>query len=272
MQLLRTILSITLLVTLPLVYSCAPSEPESLLQIAISKERTGENKYSDWLYHQDIAFEYIDLSDYTLNEAIELLSQADALLLSGGNDIYPGWYGKEYDTARCGVFNRLRDTLEMMALSKALDMKMPVLGICRGMQLINIHQGGTLHIDLPADKGTGEIHRRDSLGWAEHMVLLQPESILSGMINQHQVPVASNHHQGIEILAEILKPLAYSLEDNLIEAICFKEESEEVSLLAVQWHPEWMSYDDKLSSEIAYWFLNKAETYRNAHLEAISER
>jgi putative glutamine amidotransferase len=253
--------SILIFLLLTLLLSCgAPDQAENLL-IAISKERQKENKYSDWLYYQGIGFNFVDLSTYSLSEAMDVLARADALLLTGGNDIYPAWYGKEFDTARCGVFDRWRDTLEMMALSKAIELKMPVLGICRGLQLINVHQGGTLYIDLPSDKGTGDIHRRDSLGWSDHLVWLQPETILAEMTDEYQQMVASNHHQGIEHLAPNLKPLAHSIEDNLIEAVGLGISAEKQFLMAVQWHPEWMDYSDELSRQIATRFLSEAKQY-----------
>lgn len=264
MNITKQILKTVLLLGLVTLFSCdQTTEPEELL-IAISKERIKENKYSDWLHHQGIGFTYVDLSSYSLAEAMDMLAKTDALLLTGGNDIYPAWYGKEYDTARCGVFDRLRDTLEMMALSKALEMQMPVLGICRGLQLINVHQGGTLYVDLPSDRGSGDIHRRDTLGWSDHLVWLQPETILSELSNENQQLVASNHHQGVEILAPGLKPLAYSIGDNLIEAVGLDQNDEKQFVLAVQWHPEWMDYEDELSQQIASRFLLEAKTFKQS--------
>ncbi len=249
-----------------------PVEQEPGLTLALSKERKSENKYSDWLAHQNIEFEFIDLSLLPLSEALKALEKADGLLLTGGNDIYPGWYGKEYDTARCGVFDHGRDTLELMALGKALEMKMPVLGICRGLQLINVQQGGTLYIDLPTDKGTGDIHRADQEGWTEHSVWLQFYDNFPETYSNQLTAVASNHHQGIELLAPSLKAVAKSQDDDLIEAITLADSNTEQFLLAVQWHPEWMDYEDGFSGEIAKKFLLEAEVYKQEREQKLIPR
>lgn len=243
--------------------SCQYEPQTEPLHIAISWERAQENKYSDWLNHQQTDFYYTVLYPLTLNEIDSIMDLADGLLLTGGNDINPAWYGKEYDTARCGTFNHWRDTLEMHALTKALEMNMPVLGICRGMQLINVHQGGTLYIDLPEDTGSGEIHRGPEYGWTTHAVHIEPEYLLAEMTINQTPSVASNHHQGVEKLAPSLIPLAYSTEDMLIEAVGFTEANPHPFLLAVQWHPEWMDYEDKLSGEIAAGFLGEARKYKD---------
>lgn len=248
-------------------HSCQHQPPTEPLHIAISWERTQENKYTDWLRHQQIDFTYTVLYPLSLDEIDSVMALANGLLLTGGNDIYPAWYGKEYDTARCGVFNHRRDTLEMYALTKAIDMNMPVLGICRGMQLINVHQGGTLYIDLPEDTGSGEIHRGPEYGWTTHLVQLEPEHSLAGMTLESNPAVASNHHQGIEKLAPGLVSLAYSAEDMLIEAVGFADTTTHPFLLAVQWHPEWMDYGDALSGNMAATFLQQARQYDKAAQE-----
>jgi putative glutamine amidotransferase len=261
------------LLVLAFLSACSlPVDQEPGLTIAISKERKAENKYSDWLAHQQIDFEFIDLSQLPINEAMKALEKADGLLLTGGNDIYPGWYGKEYDTARCGVFDHWRDTLELMVLGKALDTKMPVLGICRGLQLINVQQGGTLFIDLPTDKGTGNVHRAGEDGWTEHNVWLQFYDIFPETYSNQLSAVASNHHQGIEQLAPGLKAVAKSQADDLIEAITLADPNTEQFLLAVQWHPEWMDYKDRFSGEIAKKFLFEAEVYKQEREQKLIPR
>jgi putative glutamine amidotransferase len=259
----KNLLKLVFIFWLAFFTACTSPEPQQdKLLIAISKERSGENKYSEWLASQAIPFEYIELYSLSLDEALTALEKTDALLLTGGNDIYPAWYGKEYDTARCGVFDRWRDTLEILSLAKAVELGKPVLGICRGLQLINVQQGGTLYIDLPSDKGTGDIHRQAEEGWTEHLVWLKPDGLLGTLIGEQLVNVASNHHQGIELLAPGLKALAFSHDDDLIEAIGF-DNGDKPFLLAVQWHPEWMDYEDELSAAIARLFLSQATEQRN---------
>lgn len=233
--------------------------PENLI-IGISKERKTEKLYSDWLKHQGIPFDFIDLS--LSADALASLDSCDALLLTGGNDIYPAYYQKGYDTARCGVFDHRRDSLEFLLLQAALDDKIPVLGICRGMQLINVAMGGSLFIDLPEDYGSGDIHRQGDEGWTNHKIAIRNTSLLSGLMKENMPVVASNHHQGIERLADSLQIIAYSLNDSLPEAITWSDPGNRGFLLAVQWHPEWNETSDTLSSVIAQIFLKEAGLFR----------
>jgi putative glutamine amidotransferase len=235
---------------------------ENELVIAISKERKTEGKlYGEWLAHQHIAFRSIDLSLIETDAIVDSLAKCHALLLTGGADIYPGLYGKENDTARCGEFDHQRDKFEAIAFETAEKMGLPILGICRGMQFINISMGGTLWIDLPSDIGSGDLHRTGEEGWSDHEVVVMPETVLASLADATEYTVASNHHQGIEKLAPGLKAAAMS-QDMLIEAVERSEKTDESYLLAVQWHPEWMDRNDLLSGKIAKSFLEAAKKYK----------
>jgi putative glutamine amidotransferase len=183
------------------------------------------------------------------------------LLLTGGNDIYPAWYGKEADTARCGVFNRKRDTLEMKALELAIEKEMPVMGICRGMQLVNVHLGGTLYVDLPQDIGSETLHRGEGDGWKQHLVYSDREFFpLEDFSAQPQL-VATNHHQGIDRLAEGLRIITRS-SDSLPEALQWEDTTKSL-LFAVQWHPEWKPLAGEMALPLAEYFLEAATAYRS---------
>ncbi len=244
--------------------SCQPKvEP---LRIGISRERQDVTvRYSTWLQHQNIPFSYINLSKLSLHAAADSLQICDALLLTGGEDIYPGLYGKESDTARCGEFNQKRDSLEFMLYREANQLKMPVMGICRGLQLINIAEGGSLFIDLPEDKGSGELHRQGDEGWTNHTVRISKSSLLADCVQKDSMSVASNHHQGIERLGEKLSALAYT-RDGLIESIGWADTTKSNFLFAVQWHPEWMDKTDVPSGKIAEMFLKKANNYHKSRI------
>lgn len=246
---------------LPSCISPTPSEQKTLT-IAISKERKTEKKYSLWLQQQNIPFRFIDLSKYTGEDALTALDSCHALLLTGGNDIYPGRYGKEYDTLRCGSFDQSRDSLEFAFFDRAVFLNMPVLGICRGMQLINVAQGGSLYIDLPEDCESGETHRIGNEDWADHEIELTKTGYLSTLSGNPIHRVASNHHQGIHQLGDGLKVSAISLADSLTEAIEWADSQDKEFMLAVQWHPEWMDYSDDLSRRIAESFIREAIAYQ----------
>jgi len=232
------------------------------LSIAISWERSPDSyQYSSWLSEADSNLRFVVLYEQELEKLQQMLDTCDALLLTGGNDIYPAWYGKEADTARCGVFNHKRDTLEMKALSLALKNEMPVMGICRGMQLINVYHGGTLHIDLPEDTESEKLHRGAlDNRWTQHWIYPDKQFFpLQEMALQPQM-IASNHHQGIEHLGDGLQIIARSA-DSLPEAIKFKD-SDKPFLFAVQWHPEWKPLAGEMAKPTAKLFLEAAAQYK----------
>lgn len=248
------------LIALLLFTSCNTQPQNEELVIAISRERKTEGKkYGEWLAHQEPSLRFIDLSKVAYDAIRDSLALCDGLLLSGGEDIYPGLYGKEYDTLRCGTFNRERDAYEMLAFQLASEKAIPILGICRGMQFINVAMGGSLWIDLPEDLGTANTHRTGDEDWSEHIVTIMPSTLLASLHSSSSVMVASNHHQGIEKLAEGLIPAAFS-NDMLIEAIQ-KPDPQIHYLLAVQWHPEWMDRSDTLSGKIAESFLKASREF-----------
>jgi putative glutamine amidotransferase len=240
-----------------------PVRPADNLTIAVSWERSLESyQYTKWLLESDSNIRTIVLYAYDLDEISAILNSCDALLLTGGNDIFPGLYGREADTAQCGIFNQRRDTLEMAALSYALESKMPVLGICRGLQLINVQQGGTLFIDLADETDSEKLHRTDGDGWTQHLIFPEKTAFpLVGFSSSAHL-VASNHHQGIDKLAKSLMVVARS-EDSLPEAIVFKN-PESSFLLAVQWHPEWKPLAGELSKPLAKLFLEAALAFKKS--------
>ncbi|MBK9290338.1 MAG: gamma-glutamyl-gamma-aminobutyrate hydrolase family protein [Bacteroidetes bacterium] len=243
--------------------SCTTGSPDSKpLVIALTKERKIEGKkYGEWLSRQDSNLRFIYLSEVALEHLADSLAIADGILFTGGADIHPANYGKAYDTVRCGFIDTVRDRYELEAFRIARSLNLPILGICRGLQMINVASGGSLHVDLPQDIGSGELHRVGEEDWADHPVTLIPGSRIASLVNRPIVWVASNHHQGIDQLGSGLKPAATS-PDMLIEAI-ENDERNKQWILAVQWHPEWMAHDDELSGKIALSFLQEAAKYRS---------
>lgn len=252
---------ILFLAALFIAASCS-SERKQLkpLVIALTKERKIEGKkYGQWLSRQDSSLRFIYLSEVDFAHLADSLVLADGILFTGGADIHPALYGKAYDTARCGVIDTIRDRNELEAFRLAKELGLPILGICRGLQMINVAMGGTLYIDLPQDKGTAELHRTGQEDWADHPVTLIPGSRIATLMEVPIVNVASNHHQGIEQLAPGLSASATS-PDLLIEAIENKSDNKQW-IMAVQWHPEWMPHEDVLSNRIAATFLGEAAKY-----------
>jgi putative glutamine amidotransferase len=246
--------------------SKSQKQSTSKVRIAISKEKSAKSttKYADWLLRHNAEIEYFNLYPMGIDSAIGILKSCNGLLLTGGRDIYPGNYGKIDDTARCGSFDRYRDSLEFALIEFAVENKMPVFGVCRGEQIFNISQGGTLYIDIPSDFDTIVSHRLPDWGKAYHPVRLVNKTMLSDICSTRQVDVVTNHHQGIEKLGADLLISAYA-EDNLPEAIEWKVKTNKGFLMAVQWHPEAMDTLHPLSAPLAKKFLIESANYKSVN-------
>jgi putative glutamine amidotransferase len=164
-----------------------------------------------------------------------ILDRIDALVLAGGSDLEPSTYGAVPHPLTTGTVPE-RDETELALTRRAVERDMPVLGICRGMQLINVAFGGTLIQDLPEVVGHDE-HRRH-LGTfedTEHDVVLDSGSLAAEAAGEQRHVTRSHHHQGVDRVGEGLVVSGRSTMDDLAEAI---EAPEQAFVLGVQWHPE----------------------------------
>lgn len=165
----------------------------------------------------------------------ELLDLIDALMLAGGADIDPSFYGEDAHPQTVDTVPE-RDAFEIALVRGAIERDMPVLGICRGMQLINVALGGTLHQHLP-ERFDHHEHRRvvGSFDGADHDVILREGSLAARVVGELRHATKSHHHQGIDRLGEGLAVSGVSTVDDLPEAI---EMADRRFVLGVQWHPE----------------------------------
>jgi putative glutamine amidotransferase len=162
------------------------------------------------------------------------LNGIDALLLAGGSDIDPAAYGAEQHPETRGA-RPDRDEFELALTRRALERELPVLGVCRGMQLLNVACGGTLIQHLPDVVGH-ENHRHTPGNFGDHEVRLEPGSLAAVSAGAERLTVKSHHHQGVDELGEGLVASGWSVEDaDLIEAI---EVPGRGFALGVLWHPE----------------------------------
>jgi putative glutamine amidotransferase len=163
----------------------------------------------------------------------------DGLLLSGGTDLHPEAYGQEPHPALAETIPE-RDAFEFEMFSAALEAGIPVFGICRGMQLMNVALGGTLYQDLPAQFGDhGVDHRQMDPKWVpRHGVELDPGSRIAGFSGTSHMAVNSYHHQAVKSLSDGLVAVAHS-GDGLVEALESRDFRERW-LIGVQWHAEAM--------------------------------
>lgn len=162
-----------------------------------------------------------------------ILAKLDGLILAGGGDIDPATYGAEQgpDTGR---IDRVRDDCELALASGALARDLPVLGICRGMQLLNVARGGTLLQHLPAS--LGHARHLPSIGTFErHEVRLEPGSAAERLAGGTRCTVESHHHQAIDRLGEGVVVTGWDVDDGIVEAIDLPGCS---FAAGVQWHPE----------------------------------
>jgi putative glutamine amidotransferase len=162
----------------------------------------------------------------------QLLAVVDGLILAGGRDIDPATYGAERDETTDEP-HTLRDAFEIALAKRAMERDIPLLGVCRGMQLMNIARGGTLVQDLPAHLG----HRRTigTFDGNDHPVRLAPGSLAARAAGEERHGTLSHHHQGIEQVGDGLAVSGWSDDDELPEAL---EDPELRFALGVQWHPE----------------------------------
>jgi putative glutamine amidotransferase len=168
------------------------------------------------------------------------LDGVDGLLLTGGEDIDPSWYGAQ-PSPLLSPPSRERDLFELALFAVARQRRLPILGICRGIQLINVGLGGNLFQDLPSERPGRVEHRPNSLREVRsHAVRLQPGSRAAEALGTTSLTVNSSHHQAIRDLAPGLIATGWT-DDGLIEAA--ESPPGQSWLLAVQWHPEEMYRD-----------------------------
>lgn len=189
--------------------------------------------------------------DFAPADYVEELSEvADGLLLTGGNDIDPFLYGEE-PHPKIGEFMVEKDRMEFALLNRAFALGIPIFGICRGLQILNVYLGGTLYQDLSEHPGVSVLHEcRSDLSLPGHSVNTVKGSRLHTIFGD-EYRVNSAHHQIIKDLAPDLIATALA-KDGVIEGIEHKNQS---NVFAVQWHPEMMSHHDSKMAELFQVFV-----------------
>jgi len=164
----------------------------------------------------------------------QLVEVAHGLVLSGGEDVDPARYGQA-PHPELGSVSPLRDEIEIAALEVALERGIPILAICRGMQLLNVALGGTLYQDLPSQRHDGLIHEQEApVTHRWHHATVKDSSGLARIFGTRELFINSFHHQGVDQLAPSLEATVWA-EDGLVEGV---EGKEHPWLFGVQWHPE----------------------------------
>lgn len=198
---------------------------------------------------------------YNLGDDIELIDlysmqerakDADGIVFTGGSDVDPSRYGKSEAAALCDIDSQ-RDESEFALAERADKERLPVFAICRGLQLMNVHYGGTLTVDL--ERAGFPSHSKIDGVDRGHEVHVEPGTALKRLTRATDTGIASAHHQAIEQLAPGMQVSATSKMDDVIEAIEWQDPKGKPYFLAVQWHPERMDYENPLAGELFEGFL-----------------
>lgn len=204
-----------------------------------------QSKYMESLARAGAGMRWVELSDP--EQAVQDALTCDGLLLPGGGDMDPKFYGQARIPA-CGEPNLLRDAAEPLLLRAFLAADKPVLGICRGIQVMNAVLGGDLYQDIKPLE-----HLPHNGHWAKvHTVTVRRGTLLSRILGQDTVLVNSQHHQAVDRVAPGFTLAALS-EDGIVEAI---EKPDARFCLGVQWHPEWLSDADPAMQGLFDAFVN----------------
>ena len=204
-----------------------------------------QSKYIESLARAGAGMRWVELSDP--EQAVQDALTCDGLLLPGGGDMDPKFYGQARIPA-CGEPNLLRDAAEPLLLRAFLAADKPVLGICRGIQVMNAALGGDLYQDIKPFE-----HLPHNGHWAKvHTVTVRRGTLLSRILGQDTVLVNSQHHQAVDRVAPGFTLAALS-EDGIVEAI---EKPDAGFCLGVQWHPEWLSDADPAMQSLFDAFVN----------------
>lgn len=188
----------------------------------------------------------------------QIVSRLDGIVLTGGEDIQPAYYG-ELPHEKLEEISPARDTFDLMVLKMAADRNIPILGICRGLQLMNIAFGGTLYQDLPTQHPSAINHRQKEPGTTPtHPASIVKGSQLAEITGKEELQVNTFHHQAIRRLAPEFKVTAWA-PDSVVEAI---EAYPVRQMLGVQFHPEiFTAAGDTTMRKLFKFLINKADTF-----------
>ncbi|MEO6694712.1 MAG: gamma-glutamyl-gamma-aminobutyrate hydrolase family protein [Ignavibacteria bacterium] len=225
------------------------------MKIGLSKSEAKFHHYTQWLDKYKINFEILDFKFHENDP--EKLEECDGLILSGGVDIYPENYCDSYIDETKGTYNPERDSFELQLLERAIKKQIPILAICRGLQLVNVFFRGNLIFDIEEIRNVN--HERISPTEDRiHKIKIFENTLLHDITGLEETNVTSSHHQSIDRLGEGLMVNAKS-PDGIIEGIEYNEKSGKPFFIGVQWHPErFLNLEDPASKNILDRFISES--------------
>jgi len=196
----------------------------------------GVRNYVRWVKSAAPDFEFLKLS-YPAGD-LDRLDRCHGVVFTGGGDVHPDFYGLNDRIELLEGVNAARDRFELEAVERGMKSGLPMLCICRGMQLFNVAMGGTLIPDIRTAGFEG--HRKGKRGDASHPVVVEPETVLHSIVGVDTGSVNTNHHQAVERVGKGLRVTACA-RDGIIEAMEWEHVGGRPFLQLVQWHPERIS-------------------------------
>jgi len=226
------------------------------MKIAVTKTDSKMIIYTDWLEKYNIDYEVLDHENN--EDEFSKMENCSGLILSGGIDIYPELYG-DPDAVESGeTYNRPRDSFELKIIDLALKKDLPVLAICRGLQIMNVYFKGSLISDLMDIKNVNHDRISESEGRLHRIEILK-DTLLHEIVKKDITEVNSYHHQAIDRLGENLMVNSKS-EDGIIEGIEYSNKKDKPFFLGIQWHPErFKNLKDPASESILNFFINECK-------------
>lgn len=217
--------------------------------------------YISWLTSIEPSLDIVKVS-YLLDN-LEEVNAVDGVVMTGGGDVHPQYYGRPDAVELVEEVNEHRDEFELKLVDRALERDLPIMAVCRGMQVLNVALGGSIIVDL---RTAGYADHRSPMNTPNiHPVHIDPHAMLYFAAGTTEVDINTLHHQGLDKLGRGMKAVGFS-PDGVIEAVEWAQKANMPFMLGVQWHPE-RHADTELSRNIGSLFLKDVQRYMRTTIE-----